>query len=174
MAAVPRKPPRMSTSTERISHTGDSAAGPFPYPFDRLEPRYIVTVLQRAGLHEVLGQASDEEWIVRALNDPALPLVYVTPEAMRGFDLPIFQCYASRDRSVISILVNGDDYDVTREDVPEVEEPLFQEVHPAGLMAFAELAVSAGFSLIELSNGYQAWQGRLDELIDRCRHYSPA
>jgi hypothetical protein len=41
-------------------------------------------------------------------------------------------------------------------------------VYPHGLIAFAELAVSAGFSSIELTNGYHAWQGKLDELIDQC------
>lgn len=166
----------MASSTDHPADAdGDASTGsPFPYPFNRLEARYIVTVSNRPGLHEVLEQAPDGKWIVRALNERDLKLVYVAPEELRGFELPIFHCYASRDRRLIVAFVNGDEYDVTREDVPEAEQPLFQEAHPLGLSAFAELAASAGFSSIELTNGYHAWQGKLDELIDQRRLHSTA
>jgi hypothetical protein len=115
----------MSSSIDHLAGAGTSAGSPYPYPFHKLEARYIVTVSNRHGLHEVLGQAPDGTWIVRSLNDPHLAVVYVAPEEACGFELPIFHCYASRDRRMIVVLVNGDDYDVTSEDVPEVEEPLF-------------------------------------------------
>ena len=126
------------------------------------------------GLHEVLGKEADGRWMLRALNDHARPVVYAEPNEVVGFELPIFHCYASRNRSLIVMLVNGDEYDVTREDCPEVEGPLFQQSHPDGLIALVELAVSAGFSLVELTNGYHAWVGTPDDLIGQCRPFSKA
>ena len=46
-------------------------------------------------------------------------------------------------------LVSGDDYDVTGDGVGDVA-PLFQAVHAAGLAELCELALQAGFTVIEL------------------------
>lgn len=150
------------------------AASPFPYPFDTLEPGFIVNVAHRHGLHEVLGKATDGRWITRAISDQARPLVYSAPDEIVGFELPIYHCYASRNRSLIVMLVNGDEYDVTREDCPEAEEPLFQERHPVGLITFMDHAVSAGFSRVQLTNGYHAWEGTPNDLIDQCQGFATA
>lgn len=159
----------MAAPITHIAEGGAKSASPFPYPFDTLQAGFIVNVSQRQGLHEVLGQAPDKRWILRALNDRAWPLVHAAPDEIVGFELPIFACYASRNRSLIVALVDGDEYHVTREDVPEVEEPLFQECHPEGLIAFIELAVEAGFSRFELTNGLHAWEGTPQDMIDQCR-----
>jgi 2-keto-3-deoxy-6-phosphogluconate aldolase len=67
-------------------------------------------------------------------------------------------------------LVSGDDYDVTGDGVGDVA-PLFQAVHAAGLAELCELALQAGFTVIELTNGYDAWEGEIDDLADECRTF---
>lgn len=147
---------------------------PYPWPFDKLEARYIVTVPGRSGLFEALGPAFDERWILRALNEGSLPLVCVEASEVEGFPIPILHCYASCNRSVIVASVDGDEYDTSREDVPEVPGPLFQHVHASGVIAFADLARSAGFGMIELNNGYHAQRWTPEALIEECRSFASA
>lgn len=150
-----------------------TTTSPFPYPFDQLEPRFIVGVVGRHGLHEVLGEANDGQWILRNLNGDGLPISQVHPEDVRSFDLPIIHCFAAaRDRGQIVVLVSGEDYDVTQENDVTVAAPHFQAVHSSELISFAELALSAGFTTIELTNGYAAWEGGISHLIADCNSHA--
>jgi len=157
-------------STPSAASSPAHTASPFPYPFDKLQPRFIVTVADQAGLFEVLAEADNGQWLLRSLNGDNLPLVTVEGQHVRGFDLPIYHCFASRNRSEIVALVSGDDYDVTGDGVGDVA-PLFQAVHAAGLAELCELALQAGFTVIELTNGYDAWEGEIDDLADECRTF---
>ncbi len=145
----------------------------YPHPFDTPEPGYVVTIAGHDGLHEALEVGPDGRWIFRALNVRGLPLLYAEPDEMTVFDLPIYHCFAALDRSELVALVRGPDFDVTYNE-PEVAAPLFQKVHAADLIQFAELALAAGFSNIELTNGYMPWEGTIEELIDQCRGLSEA
>lgn len=153
-----------------INDSPDSShnkSGAFPFPFETLEPRFIVTIQGGSGLHEVLA-VEREGWLLRALNEKDLRLVHATDEEIRGFDLPLHHCFASRDRSLLVALVNGDAYDVTQEHTYDESLPLFQAVHARDLIVFAELAWAAGFRTIELTNGLDAWEGCINELIAQC------
>lgn len=149
-----------------------TGSSPFPYPFDKLEPRFVVGVAGRQGLYEVLGEANDGHWILRNLNGEDVLISQVSAEDVRGFDLPIHHCFAARNRALIVALVSGEDYDVTLENGPGLSAPLFQAVHAADLISFAELSLAAGFTLIELTNGYDAWEGELSQLIASCTNFA--
>ncbi|WP_426051974.1 hypothetical protein [Brevundimonas sp. SL161] len=144
------------------------SAGRYAHPFDTPELGYIVTIAGYDGLHEALEPIADGRWIFRALNTEGPALVYAYPHEMTVFDLPIYHCFASRDRSEIVALVSGPDFDVTDND-PEVAAPLFQKVHSAELIEFCEMALAAGFSTIDLTNGYMPLEVTIEELIDQCR-----
>ena len=158
----------MSITDNAHTNDADTMSRRYPHPFDTPEAGYIVTLKNRHGLHEALGLGTDARWIFRALNADGQALIYAHPNEMTVFDLPIYHCFAARDRSEIVALVSGPDFDVTYND-PGVAAPLFQAVHSAGLIRFAELALEAGFSNIELTNGYRPWEGTIEELIDQCR-----
>lgn len=65
-------------------------------------------------------------------------------------------------------MVSGEQYDVTRNDDPDVAAPLFQVAHAKGLIEFMTLALDAGFTAIELSNGHEAYGVNLSDLIAEC------
>ena len=135
------------------AHTANDPRGRYPHPFDVPKLGYIVTLDGRDGLHEAIEPIADGRWIFRALSAEGPPLVQAFPHEMTVFDLPIYHCFASGDRSEIVALVSGHDFDVTYND-PAVAAPLFQKVHSAKLIEFCEMAMAAGFSTIELGNGY--------------------
>lgn len=147
------------------------SASPFPYPFDKLQPGFIVTVVDQAGLFEILAEAGQGQWTLRALNDDKLRVVTVDGPDVRGLDLPIYHCFASRTRGEIVALVNGDEYDVTQDEDAEEAAELFQVAHATELAKFCGLAGAAGFTNIELTNGYDAWEGSIDELLGECRTF---
>ena len=157
------------TATETAAND-DKSSGRYPHPFDTPDLGFIVTISGYDGLHEAL-EPIDGRWIFRALNTYGPPLVYAHPDEMTVFDLPIYTCFASRDRSEIVAMVSGVDFDVTYND-PDVASPLFQQVHGADLISFCLLALDAGFTNIELANGHVSWEGSISDLIDECREYS--
>lgn len=163
----------MSTSDNTPANDTTAAPGRYPHPFDTPELGYIVTLAGHDGLHEALQLEPDGRWAFRALNTYGEPLTYARPEEMTVFSLPIYHSFASRDRSEIVAMVSGVDFDVTY-DEPEVALPLFQKVHGADLISFCLLALDAGFSNIELSNGYVPWEGTIEELIEECRELAAA
>lgn len=159
IAPIDTTPPAGSTS-------------PFPYPFDKLEPQFIVTVVDQTGLFEVLSETDQGQWLLRALNDDKLRIMTVVARDVRGFDLPIYHCFASRTRGEIVALVNGDEYEVTHDEDAEEAAELFQAAHATELAKFCDLAWAAGFTNIELTNGYDAWEGTIEELLGECRAFN--
>lgn len=148
-----------------------TSASPFPYPFDKLKPRFVVTVVDQAGLFEVLAEADEGQWMLRSLNGDNLPIMTVEGRHVRGFNLPIHHCFASPNRSEIVALVNGDEYDVTLDNDAEEPMELFQAVYAAELAQFCDLALAAGFTEIELLNGYDAWEGAISGLLAECQNF---
>ena len=146
----------------------NTVAADHPYPFTDLVSGSVVTLKERHGLYETLAEGSDGRWTFRALGIEGQPVVTAAVSEMTAFDLPIYYCLASRRPGEIVALVSGPDFDVTLND-PMVAAPLFQKVHSAQLIEFCELALAAGFTDIELSNGYEPWEGTIEELIQQCR-----
>ena len=144
---------------------------PPEYPFDDLEPGCIVLLTDQPGLCESVEAAEGGQFIFRALNQEGLPLINSDPQDVRSFGLPIFYCMASRQRSQIVAVVRGEQYDVTRDNDPDVAAPLFQEVHAKALIDFMTLALDAGFAAIELSNGHEAYDVEITDLIAECYGY---
>lgn len=151
-------------SSEPLANTHDDPLVP-DWLHGGIQAQYIVSLPGRHGLHEALGEADDGRWIFRSLNVDGLPLVYAHPNEARLFDLPVSFAAAALDRSLIVVLVNGDDFDVTDDGVHE-PAPLFQDVHASGLAHLAGLAMSAGFTEIEITNGYDATEQSIQELLD--------
>ncbi|MBX4158744.1 hypothetical protein K4A07_16610, partial [Lactiplantibacillus plantarum] len=92
--------------------------------------------------------------------------IYAYGDEVTDFTLPIYHCFAARDREIVA-LVSGPDFDVIRED-SEFSAPLFQAVHSEDLIEFAQLALGAGFMTIDLTNGYMSWEGTIQGLIEEC------
>jgi hypothetical protein len=141
---------------------------PNTFPFDQLEPCYVVSLVDRHGLHEALAQTDDGAWIFRALNERGMPLVTAPVVDVRSFELPIFFCFATRNRQALACVVSGENFDIATDNPPEVAFPLFQAVHAVELIRFARLALAAGFSVIDLSNGHDSWEGDINDLISGC------
>lgn len=125
----------------------------------------------RTGLYEALGSASYDRFILRGLNDEDQHLIEASLSEIRAFDLPIFHCLAARNRAEIVAVVSGEDYDVTRSNDPAVAAPLFQQVHAKQLLDFMALALDAGFSIIELTNGHEAYDAEIMDLVAECQTY---
>lgn len=149
----------------------NTVADDHPYPFTDLVSGSVVTLKERHGLYEALEEGSDGRWSFRALSIEGKPLVTAGVSEMTAFDLPIYYCLASRHPGEIVALVSGPDFDVSYND-PAVAAPLFQKVHSADLIKFCELALAAGFSTIELTNGYVPWEGSVEDLIEVCRAHA--
>lgn len=135
-----------------------------------LDVGYLVALTGRRGLHKVLEVRDDGRCAFRALNLEAKPLIYAYGDEVVDFSLPIYHCFVAQDRWEIVALVSGLDFDVTYND-PSVAAPLFQKVHAAEMVCFCEMALAAGFTRIDLGNGYDVWEGLIEEMIVECRNY---
>ena len=144
-----------------------SSSNRYPATTNPLDVGYIVALIDRPGLYQVLKVHTDGPSVFRALNVEAKPLVYAYPDEVTDFTLPIYHCFAAPDGSEIVALVSGPEFDVIQDD-SEFAAPLFQAVHSAAMIKFAELALGGGFTTIDLTNGYMSWEGTIQVLIDQC------
>lgn len=156
------------SKTDRATASGERfSSNRYPAETNPLDVGYLVALTDHSGIHEVLEVNADGRCVFRALNVAAKPLVYAYGDQVTDFALPIYHSFAAPDRSEIVVLVRGPDFDVVQDD-SEFAGPLFQSVHSAELIEFAGLALRAGFTTIDLTNGYMSWEGAIRELIEQC------
>ncbi len=157
----------MSTADSTIPSGARLSSHRYPAETNPLDVGYLVALTDRPGLHEVLEVNADGRCVFRALNVEAKPLIYAYGDQVTDFGLPIYHSFAAPDRSEIVVLVSGPDFDVVPVD-SEFAGRLFQGVHSADLIEFAKLALGAGFTVIDLTNGYMSWEGTIQDLIELC------
>lgn len=154
-------------SNPNNSPTARYSSNRYPAKTNPIQVGYLVALVGRHGLHEVLEVHGDGRCAFRALNLETKPLIYAYGDEVTDFTLPIYHCFAALNRGEIVALVNGPDFDVVR-DASEFAAPLFQAVHAEDLIQFAQLALGAGFMTIDLTNGYMSWEGTIQGLIEEC------